>query len=185
MALDVQLVRWYWCMFGFEGTIAWYTIHYDSCICLLACCSITMTMVYNIRLCAGVDIHWMCETVPCWIRTDRKCVCMSVSLNVISRYEMHYITPSLLLRTHLLFKYNGNDTRLCADVDADWIYGMVSCWLWTNRKYVFISVCLNLKVSVFGIWHTMETSKLHTRLLFKYITMAMTPGSALLLMLAE
>ena len=32
---------------------------------------------------------------------------------------------------------------------------MVLCWLWTNRKYVGIGVCLNLNVCVIA-WYTMR-----------------------------
>ena len=67
------------------------------------------------------------------------------------------------------------------------IYGMVPCRLWTNRKYVDISVCLNLNVSLFGVWRTMTPSQLHAYLLFKYMTtaMAMTHGFVLMLILVE
>ena len=41
--------------------------------------------------------------------------------------------------------------RLCADVD--WIYGTVSCWFWTNRRYVGISTCLNL-LECLITWYT-------------------------------
>ena len=59
------------------------------------------------------------------------------------------------MHTRLLFKYNGNGIRLCANVD--WIYGTVSCWLWTNSKYVGICACLNLTVSLLGMMHYYDT----------------------------
>ena len=69
------------------------------------------------------------------------------------------------LHTHLLFKYNGNDTRLCTNVDVGWIYETVLCWIRTDREYVVrIGVCLNLNVSLLGIRYVMKPSQLYTRL---------------------
>ena len=73
--------------------------------------------------------------------------------------------------------------RIRTDVDS--IYGTVSCWLWTNRLYVGIGACLNLKVPLLGVRCNMTPSQLHTHLLLKYTTMAMTYGYALMLMLIE
>ena len=42
------------------------------------------------------------------------------------------MSPSRAVQIH----YNGDD---------GW-YVTMSCWPWTNRKYVYTGVCLNLKV---------------------------------------
>ena len=68
---------------------------------------------------------------------------------VIAWYKMHYHAIAIAHSPAIEIHYNGNDIQLCANVDA--IYGMVSCWFWTNRRYVSIGACLNLNVLILGI----------------------------------
>ena len=58
------------------------------------------------------------------------------------QYEV-VISPSRVVQT----RDHGNGDSAFVEC----MYGMVSCLLWTNRKYVYIAVCLNLKVPVIGI----------------------------------
>ena len=128
----------------------------------------------DIRLC--FDIDWIYATVSCWLWTSREYVGISVCLNV-SLIGIRCTMAQAYLHTRLLFNCNDNDIRLC--VDVDWIYATVSCWLWTNREYVGITVWLNLNVSLLGIRCTMTPAHLHTRLLCNYNDI--TYGSALML----
>ena len=59
----------------------YYIWHHRNCI--LACWSITMTMIYNIRLCDNIDVGWICAMmVSCWISANRKYVGIGACLNL-------------------------------------------------------------------------------------------------------
>ena len=82
---------------------------------------------------ADVNDDWIWNCIVL-VLDDRTYVCIGACLN-LNLWLLGIrctMTPSRL-HTRLLINYNGNDTRLCADVDVDWIYGTVSCWLWTDR----------------------------------------------------
>ena len=82
----------------------------------------------------------------------------------IALYTTHHKT---IARIHPpLFKCNSNGIRLCTDINVDWICGTVSCWLWTNSKYVGIGACLNSNLSLLCVRWTTRPSLLHTRFLF-------------------
>ena len=89
-------------------------------------------------------------------------------------YDAVYDTITIAHSSAIPIHYNGNDDiRLCADVNADFIYGTVSRWLWMDSGYVSIGAYLDLNVSLLGVRCTMTPSQLNTRLLFKYITKTM------------
>ena len=182
LALDGQFVRWYWCMFEFECvllgirctiTIAyspaiqlqwrWYTI-YDGSAPML------MLVEYMERYCVGFG--------------QTGCTLVLVHVWIWMCYYLVYDTlwnhHNCILACYILkYNTNRNDLWLCADVDC--IYGTVSWWFWMNSAYVGIWACLNLNESLFGVWCTMTWSQLHTRLSFKYTTMTMIYGCALIL----
>ena len=137
-----QKVRCYWCI---ECVMIWCAMHHDT-ITIAHPSAIELTW-----LCTDGDMDWIYGTVSWWLWMNRQYVVNGVCLNF---NDALFITPSRL-HTRLLFNHNGNDVLFCADVDVDWIYGTVSCWLWTNRKYVGISVCWNCNVS----WYTMKPSQ--------------------------
>ena len=91
---------------------------------------------------------------------------------------MHHDTIAITHSHDIQIHDNDNDTWLCADVNVDWIYGMVSSWLWANSAYVGFSVRLNLDGSLLGIRFTMTSSQLHTRVIFKYTAITMTNDSS-------
>ena len=97
-ALGEQGVRWYWCMFnvsllGIRYIIA---IAYSSAIQL-------QWQWYGL----GTDVDWIYGTILlCWLLTNSKYVGVGAM-------------PRLQLHTHLIFNYNGNVLRLCADVDVN------------------------------------------------------------------
>ena len=41
LTLNEQIVRWYWCMFGFESVIVWYTSHDDTIVSQLHTCTVS------------------------------------------------------------------------------------------------------------------------------------------------
>ena len=55
----------------------------------------------------------------------------------------------------VLFKYTINNDN-CDSAYVECMYGMVSCWPWTNRKYVHIAVWLDLKVLLLRYWCSMQ-----------------------------
>ena len=105
--------------------------------------------------------------------------CMFEFECVITWYRSSYDAPN----NCKIACYSTTMTMICTNVDS--IYGTVSCWLWTNRKYVGIGACLNLKVSLLTARCNMTPSHLQTHLLLKYTAMAMTYGYALMLILIE
>ena len=130
----------------------------------------------------------MYGTVSCWLWTNREYVGIGVCLNLIVSLFFD-TTTSADLHTCMLSKYTTMAKThgwLCVDVDNDWMYGTVSCWLRTSRAYVAISTCLNLNVLLLGIQCTMTTWQLQTPLLFQnliltkpqpYTTMTMAHDS--------
>ena len=76
----------------------------------------------------------------------------------------------------IMYNYNGDDTQLC--VDFCWICGSspLAHWLWSGLHsimmlYVGIGIAgmyLDLKVLLFGAWHTMRLHLHNTYVLFKY-----------------
>ena len=70
----------------------------------------------------------------------------------IAWYTMHHerhhdnCTPACRSTTMAMILYGS-----ALIFDVDWIYGTVSCWLWTNRKYVGIDIVFYLNVSLLDI----------------------------------
>ena len=141
---------WFWTNRTYVGIGAClnsnvYTMHHDAIV---------------IAHSPAIQLQWQWHTALrwCWLniwnrvgfgRTGGTLVLlMHVYMSHYLVYERYTMTWSQL-QTRLLFNYHGNDTWFCADVD--WINGTVSCWLWTNRKYVGIGVYLNLNVSLLCI----------------------------------
>ena len=143
----------------FEYTIAWYTMHFG--IANSPATQIYYICIDDTRLCADV------AGISCWLRPRRKYVDISVCviLNVSplgKRHTVHYNTITVAYSPNVQLLLQCHMTRR-ADVDVDWMYGTVTCWLWMNRKYVGIGARLNFNVSLLGI-HTC----IHTCLLFNY-----------------
>ena len=109
------------------------------CHCLLY--DDTITIVYS----AAVQLHyngngtrlWIlygCEPVLIFIEYMKRCcvtnrkyvgigLCLNLNVPSLGIRCTNIITSSQL-HTRLLFNYNANDIRLCADVDDDWMYIM-------------------------------------------------------------
>ena len=70
-------------------------------------------------------------------------VLLSVWIRKYYLSSIHYevvISPWCAVQIH----YNGDGG--CAFMHVRWMYGTVSCWTWTSRKYVCIGVFFNLKL---------------------------------------
>ena len=169
LALDEQLVRWYWRMVEFECVITWGTMHYVTRSQLCTHVLFTYPLYYNddgtrfrIELYFGwIYMEWL---LSCWFWTNRECVGISV---MHASMWLNLKVSLFGCNTLLLFKHTTmtiNYTRLCDDFDVDLTYGTVSCRLWANRKYVGIGVCLNLKV-LYWLLGVRTPSQLLTRLL--------------------
>ena len=106
----------------------------------------------------GDDIHtvlrwfwlYIYGTVSCWRWMHRQYVLIgeSVNFNFVSSLSIRYNMNDIIAIVHSGIHYNDNDCWLRADVDVDWIYEMVSCRFWPNRKYVEIDAYLNLNMSL-------------------------------------
>ena len=104
----------------------------------------------------GDDIHtvlrwfwlYIYGTVSCWRWMHRQYVLIgeSVNFNFVSSLSIRYNMNDIIAIVHSGIHYNDNDCWLRADVDVDWIYEMVSCRFWPNRKYVEIGTHLNLNM---------------------------------------
>ena len=132
------------CLILNVSLIAWYTMHHDTrafthstvielhttlCWCWLYIWNgVMMTLDEQ-------GVRWYC----CMFEFECVITCWYMMQNDTDTVEMTHSSV-------IWIRYNDNDIRLCADID--WIYGTVSCWLWTNRWYVGIVVCLNLNVSL-------------------------------------
>ena len=157
-ALDAQQVRWYWCMSEFECVINWYTV-YDALwrhhnYCMLAYYSTTIAMPHDSarwcwfwwNVCNGIVLALDAQKVRYWCMFEFECV--------IAWYDVPWIIHDHnLFHTHLLFNYNGDVIYTALRWCWFWfiIYGTVLCWLWLNRRYVGIGVCVNLNVQLLGI----------------------------------
>ena len=99
--------------------------------------------------------------------TRRLYVCISAFLNskvtwlcvecTVTRSQLH--THPCAVQIH----YNGANTRL--RIDFGGLNGTVSCWLWTNRKYVDIGAYSYFIPNICCLvsdWYTMARSQLHT-----------------------
>ena len=120
------------------------------------------------RLCADVDVDWIWngiilaldeQKVRCWFKSMSEFEC------VIAWYTSKH-HQKCTLACYIQIHNNANDTRLCTDLNDDWIYETISCSVWTNRPYVGISACLNLDVTLLGIRCTATPSQLHTCMLY-------------------
>ena len=108
-----------------------------------------------------IHINWINLMVSCWLWTNRWYVGIGLRLDLDMPLLCVRCTMTRpQLHTHLVFNYNDNDERFCADVDVNSIwYGMVSWWLWTNRMYVAIGTCLNSNVLPLDFRCTMTPSQ--------------------------
>ena len=174
LALDGQSVRWYWCMFEFGCTIAWYTMHYRNCI--LACCWTTIAMIYDFAL---ISIEY--AMVPWWLWTNRRYVgkhwCIFKLECVIT-----YLAYDALWNHHDCAHACYSTTMAMTSGSALMLieYGTISCWLWTYRQYVGIGACLNLNMPLHGIRCNIDHH--HNCTLACYLTtMVMSYGSGLML----
>ena len=150
LALDEQGVRWYWCMFEFEGgaaALVFDGVVGDSCDVQLRCNNGDGTRM-------ALNWFWLDVwngTVSCWLWTYRKYVGIywyifkfKVVINCLV-YETFWDTWQLHARIHhFQIHYNGDGTRPRVHCDLNLTYGTVrlSCWLWTSRKYVDIGAFL-------------------------------------------
>ena len=157
------------CYFGFGRTactsalvhvwiwmcvITWYTVMTPS--------ELHVLLLFN---CYMLQCHIVRRWYWCWLNIwngimlalDEQGVrwywCMLEFECVITWYahDAPWTTRSQL-HTRLLFNDNGNGIRLY----LRWCWlniWTVSCWIWTNRKYVGIGACLNLNVSAIA-WYT-------------------------------
>ena len=96
----------------------------------LACYSTTMAMPY---VSIWADVNRIYGTVSYWLWMNREYVgsywCMFEFERVIILCMMQHDTITIAHSPAIQIHYNGNDndTRFCADVDVDWIYGTVLC----------------------------------------------------------
>ena len=101
-------------------------------------------------------VEYLGRTASCWRWTDRKYVCIAaccLNLKLFFMFDTVWgrnITLMCCPNTLLQWRW-----RLC--VYVRWMPGTVSCWLWTNRKYVCIGVCLHLKLLVIRVRCSMRS----------------------------
>ena len=131
LALDEKRVRWYYCMFKLTvPLIVWYTMHYDTMQLNSPATQLQrqwwytdahrmMLMLILIEYNTGMGRYHVG-----FGRTGCTLILLQVSIWIwhclTEEFLRCTITPSQL-HTRVLFNYNGNDIRLCADVDIDWI----------------------------------------------------------------
>ena len=119
---------WIWLCHYLVNDALW---HHHNCVFLLHPGKITAMQIWNDVVVAldGQAVRWH------WYMFSFECV--------IVWYTMRHGTIAITYTTAISIHYNGNDTRLCADVG--WIHGTVSCWLCANRQCVGIGTFLNLQ----------------------------------------
>ena len=93
----------------------------------------------------SVYIYLRCiyGTVSCWPWTHRLCVCIAVCVNLKLLYLFNEVWSRNLM---LMCCPNAPHWWWLVYIYLRCIYGTVSCWRWTHRKYVSIAVCVNLKL---------------------------------------
>ena len=93
------------------------------------------------------DVHLCPLNVSPWPWSKRTWVLINVFLNYKLSFVYQYEVVILHWCTTVQIHYNDDDgmTVVCLCY-VGWMYGTVSCWSWTNRKYVSIGVCLHLQL---------------------------------------
>ena len=89
---------------------------------------------------ATTGLHWSSfvkcmKRVSCWPWMNSMCVHIVVYLKVLLVFNAIW-HRNHTYHPHVVSKYS------VFSIFAHWMYGMVSCWPWTNRAYVFIALCV-------------------------------------------
>ena len=94
------------------------------------------------RLC--IYVVWISGTASCWPWTNSKCVCIGVCLNLKLVFVFNWMSGRSII---LMWGVNTLQWWWRLYVYVRWMYGMVSCWPWTNSQYVCVGVCRTYQLS--------------------------------------
>ena len=155
----------------------------------------TMAMTHHgsaLILILGGWIHGM---VSCWHWTNRAYVgrwycCLVLCVRIWTCYCLPWCSMHLLWDCSWCAVQIHYDGEKHTNPDWFWFWlniwnGTVRCWLWTNRAYVGIGACFNLKQGCVVAWCSIHWLQSHNHVMYNSTSMAMIHGSALILILDE